>query len=395
MSSFRDSEEAFHEAARAATGLRDFGDDRYREGLKALLGALDDEAQLGELGDLVLRAMIVQALQARLRTEASWAVAPAAAGARIESPIFIVGLPRTGTTALQHRMLQNPALQGLELFLSGAPKPRPPREAWPDDPDFIASDRQTRSLYDRSPEMKAIHFMAAELPDECWRLFSQDFAHSSWEAQCRIPSYAQWWAEHDMRPVYERHRRNLQLIGHREPERRWLLKDATHLFALDALLDVYPDATIVQTHRDPVALIGSVCSLCWTTRQPLNDIDDPSSFGEATLALWERALFATMETRRRRPRARFIDVGFERFVEDPLAVVRELHQELEIPYEADARARVERFHQENPAGKHGRHAYDLATWNLREEEIRERFRPYAEAFDLSGVEPRGPHRTKV
>ena len=382
MSSFRDSEEAFHEAARAATGLRDFGDARYREGLGVLLGALDDEAQLGEVGDLVLRAMIVQALQARLRMEASWAAAPAAADAPVDKAIFIVGLPRTGTTALQHRMLQNSALQGLELFLSGAPKPRPPREAWADDADFVASDRQTRSLYERSPEMKAIHFMAADLPDECWRLFSQDFAHSSWEAQCRIPSYSRWWAAHDMRPVYERHRRSLQLIGHREPDRRWLLKDATHLFALDALLDVYPDATIVQTHRDPVALIGSVCSLCWTTRQPLNEIDDPAAFGKATLALWERALFATMESRRAHPKARFIDIEFERFVDDPLAVVGNLHEALDVPYGADARARVERFHRDNPAGKHGRHAYDLAAWSLREEEIRERFRPYAETFDL-------------
>lgn len=382
MNDFRASEDAFHEAAMASTGHDDFGDGAYREGLRTLLGALDDEAKLSEVGDLVLKGMIVEALKGRLRSESNFARFPGSAGAPVERPVFIVGLPRTGTTALHHLMAQNPALQSLELWLSGAPKPRPPRAAWSDDPDYVASDGQTRSLYARSPEMKAIHFMAADLPDECWRLFSQDFAHSSWEASASIPSYSRWWAQHDMRPAYRRHQRNIQLIGHREPERRWLLKDATHLFALDALLDVYPDARIVQTHRDPAKLIGSVCSLCWASRRPLNVEDDPDEFGRATLALWERAILSTMASRRKHPTAEFYDLPFERFISDPIGVVREIHDRFDLPYTDEAARAVQSFRDENPPGKHGDHAYDLSDWGLEAGEIVERFRPYIDEFDI-------------
>ncbi len=386
MTSFRSSEDAFHDVARAATGLRDFGDPRYLEGLRTLLGSLDDESALSEVGDLVVRGMIVEALKGRLRSEQQFARLSQAESTTIKAPIFIVGLPRTGTTALHHLLCQNPALQGLELWLSGSPKPRPPREAWMQDADFRASDAQTRALYERSPEMKAIHFMSADLPDECWRLFSQDFAHSSWEAQARIPSYSRWWASHDMRPVYRRHRRNIEVIGHREPDRRWLLKDATHLFALDALLDVYPDACIVQTHRDPRRLIGSVCSLCWSSRRPINEVDDPGEFGRAILALWERAIFSTLSVRRARPEARVFDLPFEEFVADPLATVTKIHGYFDIPYSTDARAAVERFHEENPPGRHGSHAYDPSDWGLDPDEILERFRPYVDAFDIDLVD---------
>lgn len=382
MNDFRASEEALHDAARASTGLDDFGDDAYREGLGALLDSLDSEARLTEVGDLVMKGMIVEALKGRLRSEASFARFPEASDAPIQKPVFIVGLPRTGTTALHHLMAQNPALQSLELWLTGAPKPRPARDTWPDDADFVASDAQTRALYERSPDMKAIHFMSAELPDECWRLFSQDFAHSSWEASATIPSYSKWWAGHDMRPAYRRHRKNVQVIGHREPDRPWLLKDATHLFAVDALLDVYPDARIVQTHRDPKRLIGSVCSLCWSSRRPLNVDEDPNAFGRSTLALWERAILSTMAIRRERPDAEFYDLPFEKFVADPVGVVAEIHERFDLPYSADAEARVTKFHQDNPPGKHGGHTYRLEDWGFESGEILERFRAYVREFDI-------------
>ena len=258
--SFAADEEAFHEAARRATGLEDFGDAEYLEGLRVLLDSLDGEARLNPQGQLATRGMIVEALAARLRSEDGWAAHPEHADFPIGAPLVIIGLPRTGTTALHQLLSQDSGFQGLELWLATAPKPRPPRATWPDDDDFQACDVRMRRIYERSPAMRAIHFMAADLVDECWHLLAQSFAHSGWQANADVPSYARWWAGHDMGPAYERHRRNLQLIGHSDPDRRWLLKDATHLFDLEAFLRVYPDARIVHTHRDPVKLIPSVCS---------------------------------------------------------------------------------------------------------------------------------------
>ncbi len=380
--SFREAEEALHREAREACGFDDFGDDEYLPGLRTLLESLDTEARLTSVGRMVVRSMIVEALVARLHTAHGRARFPECRDAPVAGPLVIVGLPRTGTTALQHLLAQSPDLQGLELWLASTPKPRPPREAWARDAGFRACDERMRFVAERSPDLQAIHPMAADLPDECWRLLSQSFAHSSWQANTNVPGYARWWASCDMRPAYRQHRRNLELIGHREPERRWLLKDATHLFALDAFLDVYPDAMIVQTHRDPLKLVPSVCSLCWAARRPLNESEDRARFGRATLELWERAILAAHRVRQGRSPEQFYDLPFERFASDPLGAVRDIHAYFDLPYDDEAEAAIRGFRERNPPGKHGEHAYALEDWGLDAGEIRERFRPYVEAYDV-------------
>ena len=157
MTGFLESEEALHAAARDACGLEDFGDDAYLEGLRALLESLDGDAALNPVGELTLRGSIVEALEGRLFSEHGWALHPECADAPIEQPLVIVGLPRTGTSALHQLLSQDPALQGLAYWLSTTPKARPPREAWPDDPQFRACDERLRLVYERSPDMKAIH----------------------------------------------------------------------------------------------------------------------------------------------------------------------------------------------------------------------------------------------
>ena len=381
--SFPGAEEELHAAARKATGLEDFGDDDYLEGLRVLLRALDEESCLNPIGEAVMRGMITDALASRLFSERGWALQPAYSGTPIERPLVVIGLPRTGTTALHHLLSQDPALQGLERWLSRTPKSRPRREEWGDDPQFRACDALMKQLYERSPEMKSIHFMAADLVDECWYLLAQSFSHGSWEANTHVPSYSRWYAEHDARPDYRRHRRNLQLIGHREPERRWLLKDSTHLHHLDAFLDIYPDALIVQTHRDPVKSIASVCSLCWSARRPLNEKSEPEAFGRDTLALWERSTFHTMEVRQGRDPSQFFDLSFEAFTADPVAAIRDIYEHFGLALSRDAEERMRRFRKMNPPRKHGVHDYSLGDWGLRANEIAERFHPYTEAFGIT------------
>ncbi len=378
--SFRAAEEELHEAARKATGLDDFGDPEYLEGLRVLLTALDGEARLNPIGEQVVRGTIAEALAGRLFSERGWALHPGCARVPVERPLVVIGLPRSGTTALHHLLAQDPGLQGLERWLSGTPKPRPPREDWGADPEFRACDARMKLLYERSPEMKAIHFMAADRVDECWYLLAQSFAHGSWEANCRVPSYSRWYAARDARPDYRRHRRNLQLIGHREPERRWLLKDSTHLHHLDAFLDTYPDALVVQTHRDPVAALASVCSLCWAARRPLAAEPDAAAFGRETLALWSRAIARTLRVREGRDPHQFFDLPFERFGADPLGSIRQIYDHFGLALGEEAADRMRRFREQNPPGKHGAHDYALADWGLRAEEVSDRFRSYEQAF---------------
>ncbi|MEE2677368.1 MAG: sulfotransferase [Myxococcota bacterium] len=379
---FLASEAEFHAAAREACGLEDFGDGEYREGLRALLESLDRDAALNPVGHLTLRGSIVEALVGRLLSEDGWARHPECTAAPVEQPLVILGLPRTGTSALQQLLAQDPALQGLEYWLSITPKARPPRNTWAEDPEFRSCDERLRLLYEQSPGMKAIHFMQAGAVDECWRLLSQSFAHSSWHAWANVAHYEHWWSRHDMRPAYQRHRKNLQLIGHREPEKRWLLKDSTHLFDLDAFLSVYPDARVIQTHRDPVRAIASVCSLCWAARQPLNENPDPAAFGRATLDLWERAVLGAVAARTKHDPAQFFDLPFGAFQSDPLAAIEAIYAHFGIAYSEAAETAMRRFRTENPRDKHGAHHYDVETWGLDPDEIRERFQAYVEAFDV-------------
>jgi hypothetical protein len=186
-----------------------------------------------------------------------------------------------------------------------------------------------------------------------------------------------------MTPDYEHHKRNLQLIGHREADKRWLLKDSTHLFDLGAFLSVYPDAMIIHTHRDPVPVIASTCSLCWSSRQPLNDNADPIEFGKSALALWERAISNTMAVRRERDESRFYDLQFSDFQRDPLAAIGRIYDYFGLELTSRAEQAMRSFRADNPPGKHGSHSYQLEDYGLSADAIRERFQPYVERFGIA------------
>ena len=383
MFCFSESIEALHQRAREDRELDDFGADDYREALERLCRSLDEDAKLTPIGEMALQQMIVDALSARLMCEAGWQRFPEAREARVERPLVIVGLPRTGTTALHHLIGQDPGFQALEHWLLRTPKPRPPRDDWAADPDFQAAAARVDMMFARSPEMRAIHEIEAHLPDECWNLFAQNFLHSSYEANADVAGYASWWASVDLTPVDRRHLRYVQLIGHREPERRWVFKDATHLFDARALFEVYPDALVVQTHRDPVRLIPSVCSLCWSAREALNTGTDAHVFGRSTLALWERSIFSMMEARATQSPDRFYDLHFDRFIADPLAAIRDVYSTFDIPWTEAAETAMKRFRHAHPRGQHGAHRYHLEQWGLDADEIAERFRPYTEAYGVA------------
>ncbi|MEM9174147.1 MAG: sulfotransferase [Myxococcota bacterium] len=389
MSPFRFSRsiDEFHARASAARGLDDFGDDDYRPALDVLCASLDEDARLSPLGELGFQAMIVEALEARLLCEEGFRRHPETAETPIERPVFIIGLPRTGTTALHHLMAQAPDVQALEHWLMRTPRPRPPRAAWDADPDYQAALARVDLMFARSPEMRAIHEIEAFLPDECWNLFSQNFVHSSYEANADVRGYAAWWASADLRPVYARHRRNARLIGSASPDRRWLFKDATHLFGLDALLEIYPDARVIQTHRDPAPLIASVCSLCWASRTAMNEHTDIDAFGRSTLALWQRSIDAMMAARAQADPGRFYDLPFHRFVSDPLAALREIYAWLEVDYTPAADAAIRGFREAHPKGQHGAHRYSLSEYGLTEDEVREHFTRYSDAFGDVGARP--------
>ncbi|TDB98838.1 sulfotransferase [Actinomadura sp. 7K534] len=366
--------EDLHASASRITGLDDFGEDDYLDGLKVLLESYAEDAGLTPLGNKAQRAMLRGALAARQFSEAAWRRHPEHAGVPVERPIFVTGLPRTGTTALHRLLTADPAHQGLDLWLAEVPQPRPPRETWADDPVFQAIDAGYRRHHIDNPEFMGVHYISADSVEECWQLLRQSMLSISFECLAHLPAYSEWLAGQDWTPAYRRHRRNLQLIGLNDPGRRWVLKNPSHLFALDALLDVYPDALIVQTHRDPRTAMASMCSLAAHATAGWSDVFTGAVIGRDQLELWSRGLELFRAERARHDPAQFVDVHYDDFVRDPVATAEGIYRHFGLPFGDDARTAMASLHKESATGAaRPSHRYALEDFGLTPEQVDERF----------------------
>jgi hypothetical protein len=369
-------------AARAATGLDEFGDGAWRDSLRTLLRAYDEESRLTPAGLEMVRGELIGALSARLGCEAAWRRDPSLREHPIRRPLFILGLPRSGTTALHWLLAQDPANQVLEYWLAAAPRPRPPRAGWEAEPAYQAAVGVLEWVYETDPGLKAIHWMEADGPEECRHLFVQSFLDHTFDSNATIPSYTRYFEAQDMRPAYERHRDVLRLVGSTSPERRWVLKYPAHLRELEALRAVYPDACIVQTHRDPASVLPSVCSLVTGWRRLYEGSADAEAIGAWQLDLYAGMIERAMNVRERSDPAQFFDLSFRELVTDPVAAVARIYGHFGFEWTAEGERRMRAWHAGNPQHKHGGHPYTLAEFGLREGEIAERFRRYAERFDV-------------
>jgi hypothetical protein len=363
--------EDLHASAIKITGLSDFGTDDYSDGLAVLLESYAREADLTPLGRKVQRSFLRGSLIARLLSEASWQAYPDYASVAIERPIFVTGLPRTGTTALHRLLTADPAHQGLEMWLTQAPCPRPPRETWADNPVFQRMQAGFERHHVTNPEFMGVHYMAADEVEECWQLLQQSMRSISYECLAHVPTYSAWLREQDWAGAYRRHRRNLQLIGLPDAGQRWVLKNPSHLFALDALLAVYPDALVVQTHRAARTAIASVCSLAAHASAGWSDTFAGEVIGRDQLELWARGLEWFTVARARYDPARFYDVDYEGFVADPAGTVESIYAHFGLTL-SGAAADAMRALRARSVGAPAHH-YALADFGLTGEQVDERF----------------------
>jgi hypothetical protein len=367
--------EDLHASATRITGLDDFGGgDDYLEGLEVLLASYERDAGLTPAGNAVKRSFLRGALVARLLSEAQWREHPEHADVPVERPIFVTGLPRTGTTALHRLLTADPDHQGLELWLTEVPQPRPPRDTWADDPVFTGIQAAYSKHHQEHPEFMGLHYIAADMVEECWQLLRQSMRSISFECLAHLPTYSAWLAEQDWTPAYRRHRRLLQLIGLNDAGRRWVLKNPSHLFALDALMTVYPDALVVQLHREPRTSIASVCSLAAASSEGWSDTFTGATIGRDQLELWARGLEAFTTARAAHDPERFLDVEYEDFVTDPVGTAENVYAHFGLPLGDEARAEMRRLHGESTSGgRRPAHRYTLADAGLTADDVDRRF----------------------
>lgn len=369
--------EDLHASATKAMGLDDFGtdDDNYREALAVLLESYQRDADLTELGSKMSRFFLRNALVARLLSESSWKQYPQHADVAIERPIFVTGLPRTGTTVLHRLLTADPAHQGLEMWLAEFPQPRPPRETWPDNPVYQQLAARFDQHHEENPDYTGLHFMTADEVEECWQLLRQSLHSVSYETLAHLPTYANWLAQQDWTRSYQRHRRNLQLIGLNDPEKRWVLKNPSHLFALDAVFATYPDALVIQCHRPAETIMASMCSLAQHTTEGWSNSFVGAQIGADALETWSRGLELFSAERRKHNPAQFYDVDYFEFIADPVATVENVYRHFGLPYTDAARAAVKAVDEASKRGPRApKHTYSLADYGLTAESVKERFK---------------------
>jgi hypothetical protein len=251
--------------ASARSGLTDFGDDDFREPYHLFVRALDTEAQLHTLGRLIARSDVANWLENRLQLTDWRKRRPEIAREAVAAPIFITGLPRTGTSILHELLAQDPAHRVPLHWEVRHPCPPPEREDTESDPRVARAERQVQLWNHIVPEYPAMHELGAKLPVECIQLTAHSFRSEELMGRHQVPSYAAWYAGCDLAPAYRFHRALLQHLQHRHRRERWVLKAPSHLPALRTLFGVYPDARVVVTHRDPLKIVPSVASILYST----------------------------------------------------------------------------------------------------------------------------------
>jgi hypothetical protein len=375
--------------ARRRTGLDDFGPEDFLEPFRLLAACYRKEAHLNFIGSLSARTYLLQLLENRLRLEQDRKLYPEIAAQPIPAPVFILGLPRTGSTLLFELMAQNPALRVPLSWEVMLPSPPPRAESFQNDPRI----RKAQGMFDWvdriAPEFKHIHEVGARLPQECLPITAQAFRSIQFHTTNHVPTYQAWLNTADLEPAYQYHRRMLQHLQAFGPRGTWLLKAPCHLFGIEALFRVYPDARMVQTHRDPTKVIGSISSHCASLRQAFTEHLDLNGIGATWCWLWSQGLERTLKYRRDHPELedRFLDVAYEDLTDDPVGAVQRIHERFGLPYNDEVQGAVHDHLAAHPKDRHGAHRYRLEDYGLTPTQVRESFGYLADTRPAHGLHP--------
>lgn len=369
--------------ARARSGLDDFGPPHWRHQYDLLLRALNSEADMSPLGRYNARDGLLSLLEARLKAERLLVDHPEILDVPIKAPIIIYGLPRTGTTLLQRLIARDEGLRHLKYWESENPMPLGSVEKPLPEPDPRIRKAKIRLalLHWAAPMVVAMHEMKAEEADEELWLMAMDFASFFFTGGYFVPSYTDWLANADLTESYRYLYKMLQIMQWYRPGERWVLKSPQHLGHVRALLNVFPDATLVQTHRDPCTAIGSIISTVAYAARFNTDRPNPLAIGQSLNGMLEGMLRESIE-QRPADDDRFVDVHFRTLVADPIAEVRRIYAHAGRELAADTEAAMRRYLAEERSNGHAKHVYDLADFGLDHAERRQALRFYSERFNV-------------
>lgn len=374
------------EVARRRSGLLELGDDNFFEALSRLLESCHRDARLNLMGRMALRADALHCLRSRLLLERDRRNHPEIAREEIRAPVFIVGLPRTGTTILHTLLVTDPEHRApltWEVMEPSAPGDVHNRRS------IRRAARSLACLRWLAPEFPRLHAIGAELPQECVSLMSLSFMSDQFDTMYNVPSYRTWFLRQNLTPAYEWHRKFLQHLQFGREACRWILKAPAHMFALPQLLSVYPDARFVQTHRAPLNAITSVSSLITILRRIFSDAVDPVKVGREAMQYWAETLETFMRQRDQLSADRVCDLPYQDIRRDPIAAVQRVYDHFGWNLSSAAEERMRCVLAAQPRDQVGFHRYDPAQFGLEADEMSTLFTRYCDRFDLPIQEAAG------
>lgn len=382
---FRTASDQLHDIVAAELGVTDFGPADYLPGLKVMLQSMDYDPHFSEQGRRLAWGQMVAVLRSRASAIRSMQANPGFDARPVLDPVVITGVPRTGTTALHRLMAVDQRFQGLQTWLIDNPMPRPPIERWGEYPEFRRTHAQLEAHYTATPESRAAHLRAAEEVHECcmilWHSFNSNiWACGSWSS----PTYDAWRQSRPEDAAYAYYYRCVQLIGSNEPEKRWLLKNPGHIEQLDLLWAVFPQAKVIQTHRDPAKAVPSLCSLLMNLH-PIFEEGRHEQRAHNMLrresGKWAAAVRRADAARARHP-GMTLDIVHGDFHRDPMGVLERIYTFIGMEIGEELRGAFARRIAEKPELAHGAHRYDIADFGMTADEVREEYGDYIERFDL-------------
>lgn len=356
-------------AAVDQTGLKDFGDDSFKEGLEILVRSLREEARLNSAGEAFLYGRIVGHLAQRLQVEDWYRRHPEIDDVPILPPLIGLGLPRTGSTALSFLLAQDPNVRYLRQWESARPCPPPSTVEGPD-------PRVPQAAGAARPGTKQHVPSDVHGPMECLELMALDFKSPIFEAFAYIPSYSEWLVDADLTPTYAYERRVLKLLQWGEPPRPWRLKSPAHMVFLEHLDRAFPDARYVMTHRDPTDVMVSVCDVFADLTRAFTDHLDLHYIGRLNLERWSTGIRRVLEFRDAGADGRFYDIDFRAMQEDPVGQVRGLYAWLGEPVTPEFEEGMRRWWAANAEQREPSAHAAPETFGLSLEDIRPRFAEY-------------------
>jgi hypothetical protein len=370
--------------AERATGLTDWGGDDFREPFDVLIASLNTEAQLHEQGARIAGRHLHDVLCGRLRLTEDRKRFPGIADEPIKAPVFVIGLPRSGTTFLHSLLTQDPRSRSPLTWEIMFPSPPPERASYASDPRIEQCQAKLGEIGFLSEGMKAIHPFGATRPEECNFIWEYTLRTVNYMAWWNVPSYTKMLYGADMRPVYQAHKHFLQHLQHRHPGDRWVLKTPAHHAWLDALFAVYPDACLIQCHRDPAKIIPSISNNLLEYRKLYSTMRPAGTFG--MLELQANGL-RKVDSFRDRPeyRDRFIDAHYLDVQADPMTVVRRIYKHFGMPLPAASEAAMTAWLDRDRSGHASgpKHTYTLGDFGVDHSEIDRHLGDYIRRYDVA------------